>query len=204
MTGRREATPPPADPPRRAAAAAAPADRPRRSGPGAAPLVAGLIALAAVVVVFLLLSGGDDDNGKQTAKETATPAAKKTATPTPAAEKTQTPAPTATEEPAQPAAGEPAGSDPRALQLKAFNLNNEGKPEEALPYAQKAVKLGCKGSAPVNPCGYALFELAKAQRATGDPKAAVKTLEERLKRYPDDQRPAVEAELEKAKADAGE
>ena len=32
----------------------------------------------------------------------------------------------------------------------------------------------------------------------------MKTLEERLKRYPDDQRAAVEAELKKAKADAGE
>jgi TolA-binding protein len=55
----------------------------------------------------------------------------------------------------------------------------------------------------VAPCGYALFELAKAQRGTGDPEAAIKTLEERLQRYPDDQRAAVEAELRRARADAG-
>jgi hypothetical protein len=56
----------------------------------------------------------------------------------------------------------------------------------------------------VSPCGYALFELAKAQRGTGDPAAAVKTLEERLRRYPSDQRSAVEAELKRARADAGQ
>ena len=54
----------------------------------------------------------------------------------------------------------------------------------------------------MSPCGYALFELAKAQRGTGDAQGAVKTLEERLKRYPDDQRAAVEAELKKARAAA--
>ena len=56
----------------------------------------------------------------------------------------------------------------------------------------------------MSPCGYALFELAKAQRGTGDAEGAVKTLEQRLQRYPDDQRAAVEAELKKAKAEAGE
>ncbi len=88
--------------------------------------------------------------------------------------------------------------------MQAYNLNQAGKPEEALPVAQKAVRLGCKGNAGVSPCGYALFELAKAQRGTGDAEAAVKTLEERLQRYPDDQRAAVEAELKRARADAGD
>jgi len=71
--------------------------------------------------------------------------------------------------------------------------------------AQKAVKLSCKGAnSPVSPCGYALFELAKAQRGTGDPEGAIKSLEDRQRRYPDDQKSAVEAELAKAKADAGQ
>jgi hypothetical protein len=56
----------------------------------------------------------------------------------------------------------------------------------------------------VSPCGYALFELAKAQRLTGDPDGAIKTLEDRLRRYPDDQRAAVDAEMQKAKAAAGQ
>jgi serine/threonine protein kinase len=206
MAGR-DGTPPPSKPPRPAPAAA---DRPRRSGPGTGTLVAGLVAaLALVVLVFALLSGGGNGNGEQTkSTSTATPKAKKekkkTPTPTPTAEKTAEPTATATatEAPAQPAAEEPAGNDPAALQIKAFNLNKQGNAEAALPYAQKAVKL-CKSSTQVSPCGYALFELAKAQRGTGDPKAAAKTLEERLRRFPDDQRDAVEAELQKAKAEAG-
>ena len=90
------------------------------------------------------------------------------------------------------------------LQLQAYNLNNSGKSEEALPVAQKAVKLGCKGSAPVNPCGYALFELARAQRGSGDPESAIRTLEERKRRYPNDQKAAVDAELRRAQQDAGQ
>ena len=107
-------------------------------------------------------------------------------------------------EPDEPSGSEPAGNNPAQLQLQAYNLNRAGKSEEALPVAQKAVRLGCKGNAAVSPCGYALFELAKAQRGTGDAEAAIKTLEERLQRYPDDQRAAVEAELKRARADAGQ
>ena len=162
-------------------------------------------------LAFVLLSGGggDGDKGNQPAKKTATPEAKKTATPTPTAEKTSTPTPRDRDghpdrhrrrrRRSEPSGNEPASNNPSTLQLQAFNLNKAGKSEEALPVAQKAVRLGCKGNASVSPCGYALFELAKAQRGTGDAKGAVKTLEERLQRYPDDQRAAVEAELKKAR-----
>ncbi|MEO8690234.1 MAG: hypothetical protein ABI611_18705 [Solirubrobacteraceae bacterium] len=192
------------------------ADPPGRSGPSAGVLAGGLVALALVVLAVVLLNGGGGgDNGSQTAKKTATPAAKKetkkkTATPTATATATATATPTATPTasatatPTQSSGNEPASNDPTQLQLQAYNLNRAGKSADALPVAQKAVRLGCKGSGPVSPCGYALFELAKAQRGTGDAKGAVKTLNERLKRYPDDQRAAVEAELDKAKADAGE
>ena len=205
----RAGTPPPAEPPRRAAAA----DSPRRSGRGA--IVAGVIGLLlAAALAFALLSGNGDGDGEQAGSgstPTATPTAEKketatpTATPTATAEQTAEPTatPTATAEPDQPTGDAPAGNDPAALQLQAFNLNKAGKSEEALPVAQKAVRLGCKGGAGVSPCGYALFELAKAQRGTGDAAAAVKTLEERLQRYPDDQRAAVEAELKRAESDAG-
>jgi serine/threonine protein kinase len=211
MMSGRDRTPPPAEPPRRAAAAAA--DRPRRSGPGAGAIAAGVVGLLLLAVLaFALLGGGDggDGDGGQTAKKTATPQAEKkeTATPTATAQKTAeptaTPTATPTETPDEPAGNEPAGNNPSQLQLQAFNLNKAGKSEEALLVAQKAVRLGCKGNASVSPCGYALFELAKAQRGTGDPAAAVKTLEERLQRFPDDQRASVEAELKKAKADAGQ
>jgi tetratricopeptide (TPR) repeat protein len=98
--------------------------------------------------------------------------------------------------------GEPAGDDPTALQLRAFALNNAGDHEQALPYAQKAVRL-CEGSAAVSPCAYALFEYAKALRLTGDPQGAIAALEERKQRFPDNQPGAVEAELARARADAG-
>ena len=55
----------------------------------------------------------------------------------------------------------------------------------------------------MNPCGYALYELARAQLGTGDAQAAVGTLQQRLDRYPDDQRSAVEKLLKKAQKDAG-
>jgi serine/threonine-protein kinase len=209
----RDATPPPSRP-ARPTGAAAPA--PRRSGSRTGLIlgVLGALVIAAIVAVALLSSGGG--NGDNTAsRSTPTPTAAKKkpkakATATATAQQAQPAQPTATAttapstSKAPPAGKEPAGNNPGQLQLQAYNLNNKGQFQQALPYAQKAVRLGCKGSAPVNPCGYALYELGRAQRQTGDPQGAVKTLEERLKRYPDDQRSTVEAELNKAKAAAGQ
>ena len=69
--------------------------------------------------------------------------------------------------------------------------------------AQKAVEKGCGGNAQLNPCGYALYELARAQLATGDAQGAVSTLQQRLDRYPDDQRKTVEKLLRKAQKGNG-
>ena len=191
----RERTPPPPSRPARPAAAAA-AGAPRRSsGPGTGTLIAAVVAALLIVVLgFLLLKGNGDDPGNQTSNRTPTPTAtaKKKETPTPTATKTQTPEPTPTatatptETPAPPAGKKPKGS-PSDLQLQAFNLNNAGKYDEALPLAQEAVAKGCKGNAGVSPCGYALYDLARAQLGTGDAAGAVKSLETRLSRYPDDQ-----------------
>ncbi len=214
----RDATPPPSPPPARRAPARdeLPPPRRSRSGPGRGAVLAALAALLLVgMLAVVLLSSGGKDNGRQTASGTPTPAktttpAKKTPTPTPTAAATQTATPAATGTPApaatkKPTGGkEPAGNNPGQLQVQAFNLNNAGKPEKALPYAQKAARLSCTPGAAVSPCGYALFELAKAQRQTGDPQGAVKTLEERKRRYPNDQKSAVDAELAKDKAAAGQ
>jgi hypothetical protein len=204
-----ERKPPPPPPPARPAAAA---ERPRSSGPGTGALLAALAAALLVVVLgFLLLKGNGDDKGNRasgTSTPKATATAKKKATPTATPKQTSTPEPTATSTPTQtpapPAANgkKPKGS-PAQLQLQAFNLNNAGKSAEALPYAQEAVKKGCKGNAPVSPCGYALYELARAQLATGDANGAVQSLQTRLDRYPDDQRPKVQALLDKAKKASG-
>ena len=171
-------------------------------------------ALLVVVLGFLLLKGNGDDGGNQASNDstpTATATAKKE-TPTPTATKTETPEPTPTatatatatpEQTPEPAAGKPKGSASE-LQLQAYNLNNAGKSDEALPVAQEAVKKGCKGNAGVSPCGYAMYELARAQLGTGDAQGAVATLEQRLQRYPDDQRSTVEKLLDKAKQQAGQ
>ena len=88
---------------------------------------------------------------------------------------------------------------PRALQLRAFELNNGGDPGRALKAAQKAVRL-CEGSTAVDPCAYALFEYARALRLTGDPQGAIAALEERQQRFPDNQPGAVAEELGPAPA----
>jgi len=90
-----------------------------------------------------------------------------------------------------------------ALNEWANVLFDMGRYEEALPVAQRAVEL-CQGSTQVNPCAYALFEYARALRKTGNPQQAVSVLEERLQRFPDDQRPTVMAELRRAKRDANQ
>jgi eukaryotic-like serine/threonine-protein kinase len=200
-------TPPPSRPARPVAAA----ERPGSSGPGTGMLLAALAAALLVVVLgFLLLKGNGGDKGNQasrTSTPTATAKKKETPSPTPTATKTQTPEPTATSTPTQTPAPTASDKKPKGsasqLQLQAFNLNNAGKSEEALPVAQEAVKKGCKGNAPVSPCGYALYELGRAQLATGDPDGAVQSLQTRLDRYPDDQRAKVQALLDKAKQAAG-
>ena len=62
----------------------------------------------------------------------------------------------------------------------------------------------CAGSTAVSPCAYALFEYAKALRLTGDPASAVAVLEERIQRFPDNQPGTVQAELQRARAAAGQ
>src|SRR4051794_21728179 len=196
-------TPPPSRPARPVAAA----ERPRSSGPGTGALLAALAAALLVVVLgFLLLKGNGGDNRNQASKTstpTATAKKKETPSPTPTATKTETPAPTATSTPTpkpkpKPKPKAPAGGSASQLQVEAYNLNNAGKSDAALPVAQSAVTKGCQAGAPVSPCGYALYELARAQLATGDAAGAVATLNQRLQRYPDDQRPTVEKLLKKA------
>ena len=201
----REGPPPPSRPARPVAAAAG---APRRSSGTGMLLAAVVAALAIVVIGFLLLKGNGDDGGNQASNSTPTPTAEKKETPTPTAEKTEEPEPTPTatappeETPAPPGGQKPKGNASE-LQVQAYNLNNAGKSSEALPVAQEAVKKGCKGNSGVNPCGYALYELGRAQLGTGDAEGAVATLEQRLQRYPDDQRSTVEKLLERAKQQAG-
>jgi len=212
--GRRGAAPPPASPPPDAAGG-------RRRGP---VLLAALVALVALCggAAALLLGGGGGDGGspqRDRARVEATRTAKpeRSRTPEPTAEATRTaeptstptptptssPEPTATPTPTEaPASGGARGSDPTALQLRAYALNNAGDGRGALPFARKAVRL-CEGSDAVSPCAYALYEYARALRLSGDPQGAIAALEERRQRFPDNQPDAVEQELARARAAAG-
>ena len=205
-------TPPP-PPGRRAAVAAEPAPR-RGRGVGAVIALAALLLVVAGGVAIATLGGGDDPStrAQQEPRATATPEATPERTPEPTATATATPEPTAEATPEPAATPKPkkpkkttpaaAGDDPTALQNEAYRLNNAGSPDQALPFAQQAVKL-CEGSTAVSPCAYALFELARALRMTGDPQSAIAVLEERRQRFPQDQPAAVEKELALARQAAG-
>jgi serine/threonine protein kinase len=181
----------------------------RSGGPGRAAALAALIGvLAAGIVALILLTGDGGQEGRSSADRgsesrstpTATPTAESTASATATTAPAETPAP-AGETPA-PTNAEPASNNTTTLQLTAYRLNQAGRPQEALPYAKKAVDL-CGESTNVNPCGYALFEYGKALRLTGKPQEAIPLLELRLQRFPEDQRKVVEKELRAARKAAG-
>jgi serine/threonine-protein kinase len=211
-------------PPRRGGtgtAAAAPGAPRRGWGAGALVALAALLLVVAGAVALISADrGGDSQDGgaaQRDPERTATPKASRTPDATATATATaEEPAATATasptEEPAAPPAqsGKPKkdkggapGNDPTALQLRAFELNNAGDHEQALKFAEKAVRL-CAGSTAVDPCAYALFEYAKALRLTGNPAGAIAALEERKQRFPDNQPGAVEQELALAREAAGQ
>jgi len=195
-------TPPPGRPARAAAAGS-----PRRGfGLGALVAIAALLLLVAGAVA--LLSGGDDPGTQPSAREeptaTSTPeeraAPEETATEEPTAEATEEPTQEPTQEATPEATEEPAAASGNAadLQLQAYELNQAGRHEEALPVAAQAVEL-CQGSNEISPCAYALFEYARALRMTGDPQGAINVLEERKQRFPGDQPQAVNEELKLAR-----
>jgi Tetratricopeptide repeat len=62
----------------------------------------------------------------------------------------------------------------------------------------------CEGSSAVSPCAYALYEYARALRLTGDPASAVAVLQERMRRFPDNQPGVVAEELGRAREAAGQ
>jgi eukaryotic-like serine/threonine-protein kinase len=188
-------------PPKRPARAAAAAGSPRRGWSlGALVAIAALLLLVAGAVA--LMTGGDDPGTQPRGREepTATATPDRTATPeeTATEEPTAEATPEATEEAPPPEETSVPGDDPAALQLQAYELNQAGNHEAALPVAAKAVEL-CQGSDAVSPCAYALFEYARALRMTGDPQSAIAVLEERKQRFPGDQPQEVNAELKLAR-----
>ncbi|HEY2636737.1 MAG TPA: serine/threonine-protein kinase [Solirubrobacteraceae bacterium] len=99
-------------------------------------------------------------------------------------------------------------SDAASLQSQGHSLVTQGKASEAIPVLQRALKAtGRSTDECIHPTGscltyaYALFDLGVAYDATKNPNAAIPILEQRLRI--DNQRPAVEAELAKARQVAG-
>jgi tetratricopeptide (TPR) repeat protein len=165
-------------------------------------LLVGLAAflLLAVGAIALLTSGGGGGSGGSGAAAsptaTTTAHAQRTAKPKNKAtsEASATTTPAATPTPTATAPSMATGNDAAALQKQAFDLNNAGRSQEALPVAAKAVEL-CKGSTQVSPCAYALYEYARALRLTGNPQQAIAVLQERKQRFPNDQPQAVAKEI---------
>jgi hypothetical protein len=181
----------------------------RRSG---APLLVGLgaLVLLAVIAVVVLASGGGGGAGNDQAKHTPTATPKKTATPTPT--KTSTPTPTKTSTPTPtptqtatptptPTPPPPSGGDPSALQAKGHSELLAGNYPAAINDLSGAVK-ACGSSSAVDPCAYAMYDLADALVRSGRPQEAIPILRARLQRF-DNQNGTVEALLRKAELQAG-
>jgi tetratricopeptide (TPR) repeat protein len=162
------------------------------------PVVAALVGLlfAAIVLAALLSGGGDGGNDKPVTgdkQKSSKPATKKKAATAPAAVTTpqQTTSPTPQAE--QPDAGRAA-----ELNAQGFGLMNAGRHSEAVAPLQGAYE-ACKGSDALDPCGFALFNYGRSLRLSGNPDQAVPVLEERIARFPDNQRGTVEQELQLAR-----
>jgi len=203
------APPPPPPPTRtpRTTAGGPPAGR--RSNAGAV-LAAGLAAvlLLAVLGVVLLSGGGSDDNDgtpttKPKAKATATPAKhRKTPTPTPTAQ--STPTPTATPSPtATPTA--PSGTidlaTARRLQAAGFAARSSGDYQRDIALSSQALG-ACRDQKPLDPCGYAMYELGVSLLRTGHASEAIPWLQRRLA-YGDTNNHEVSRTLAEAEREAG-
>ena len=203
---RRETISPPRETAPAAAPAAAPARfaaQPRRRRTRILPVVALIAALAVAGAAILAFAAGDSSPTKHrpAAAHKSKKAERKrhkqatTAAPTAAA-----PAPSAS----TPAAPQPSGNDPAtgaALNDEGHRLIVAGKYPEAVPVLQKAVHAFPPGTSDIN-YQYALFNLGHARRLAGRPAEAIPVLEQRLKNP--DQRATVQAELDAARAAAGQ
>jgi serine/threonine-protein kinase len=208
--------PAPAPAPPAAAAPAPPPPRARRTG---LVLLAALGALLLLAVAgFALLGGNGGDPAKRHVatkpKHTATPTPKATAKPkhtaTPTATSTATPTPTptptatarATPTATPTKAPAPASAGPSALERQGHSLLAAGRAQDAVPVLARAVA-ACRSSTAVDPCAYAMYDYADALVRSGRPADAIPVLQERLRRF-HNQDGTVRALLAKAQQAAGQ
>jgi serine/threonine-protein kinase len=202
----------------RAAAARTPQPAPARrmrepprssARPWVAVAIASAILTVAAATVALLAAGGgsQDDPAPRSAADTserriqqpqAEPSATQADAPATAPAETD-PAPEETDpapEETDPAPEEPTSESGPELNTRGFELLQAGRVEEAVPVLRRAVDSWPEDSRDIE-YAYALFNLGRALRLSGDPEAAIPYLEKRLTF--DDQRATVEAELERAR-----
>ncbi|MEK6229930.1 MAG: serine/threonine-protein kinase [Actinomycetota bacterium] len=195
------APPRPKPPPRRPAppsrpAPAAPVPVSRKRGLPAWLPVAALLAVLAVAAIAVLASGGDDPAPQQSADGGGSAREEQPRQPT-------------EEQPAEPAPEEEVadtggGNDPAEgarLDAQAYSLIQQGKYQEAVPVARRAVASFPEDDTSTN-YAYALFNLGTALNRSGSPEEAIPLFEKRLG-FSDNQRDVVEAELADAREKAG-
>src|SRR4051794_26501155 len=179
------------------AAPAGSASAPRRRSWGPVLIAALVVGLLAGGVIAALIGGGGGDGGGQGATTTA---AKRT-TPT-TTQKAAAPAQTATQPPAaQPTQTQAAQTtDASTLEQRGHALVTQGNYDQAIPMLTQATK-DCPVSR-TDPCAFPLYDLGHALRLAGRPAEAIPVLEKRLQNP--NQQGVVQAELDKARADAGQ
>jgi serine/threonine-protein kinase len=176
---------------------------PRRRLPGWVPALL-LLAIVGVVVGLIATSGGGGGGTSPSTSAATQKKAHKRSKPkqrTSSSPATQAPAAAQTT-PQQQASTPPSTTDPAALNDQGKTLIDSGRPAEAIPILQRAVAGYPPDQRGSIPYGYALFNLADAYLRSGQPDKAIPLLEQRLK-IPD-QTDAVQAELQKAQAEAGQ
>jgi eukaryotic-like serine/threonine-protein kinase len=201
--------PQPAPPHRRRPPVAPPPTSSRRGLPRWIPVALLVAALLVAAGAIAALSSGGGDKGtaaieqttKTTAKhkkKTSKPKSTSTATtPTTAATTTQQPT-TSQTTPSTTTQAPVSGGSPSQMQAEAHNLINQGQYAKAIQLDRQVV---AQGSGSGLTYAYALYDLGHALRVSGHPDQAIPILEQRLKI--NNQRDVVQAELNKAKAEAG-
>jgi serine/threonine-protein kinase len=173
---------------------------PRGRAPGRLALAA-LLAMLVAVIAGIALAGGDD-GGRRDGPASSTGGRSRPATTTSGSAQNR-PA-------AAPAQGASPGGDLQARQLEGFRLMNAGRYDEAIPVLRAVVASYPAGTEarcarPQTPdCltfAYALFNLGRSLRLSGDAAGAVPVLERRL--AIDNQREVVQRELDAARAALG-
>jgi eukaryotic-like serine/threonine-protein kinase len=196
-------TPPPRTPPP-FTSSVGPRRRPRA---GAIALVAIFVALAAATIAGAILSGGDDKNPSSSGgsdnlaqPQADTPKKKKKEPKAEKQPKELAPAAPAPAEEQQGGSGSYDEARGAELNTQGFDLMSAGNYDDAVPVLQEAVNSFPPDTQNLN-YAYALFNLGKALRLAGRPDEAIPVLEKRLQ-IPN-QTETVQAELDKAKREAG-